>query len=389
MRQHRMIDLEKPIAAEAEPAPTPDPSFRLPAFELQSATPLRDAQHYDIDELLCYHDRIFLFQAFQAILKRTPGEAEFNQTLDDLRSGRRTKIEIISGLTSAVSTSSQPVHIAGLKSPAAQRIGAWPVIGYLVRLFAAVARLPRFMRDQQQFEAYSMGKQQEMADYLNAVLLPAYARQADDAAALTNLSVTTSDLVDTVTMLSDSLIQMSARQAELQSAFQAQIETIQRTQANQAQIEIELQSRTTQAQQQTDELRARLEQIRSELEQAQAQAETQKDLQATITGLAASQTKQQQAIEEWQQALEETRRAQGLTAEAHQEFLIQEQRVIVETQKVVLTDLQAQIDDLLVQQKAKHEELASALQQLRGLAATGTDTHPRAAQKKASPGESA
>jgi len=82
-----MIDLEKPIAAEAEPAPTPDPSFRLPAFELQSATPLRDAQHYDIDELLCYHDRIFLFQAFQAILKRTPGkearEAKAGEFIDN------------------------------------------------------------------------------------------------------------------------------------------------------------------------------------------------------------------------------------------------------------------------------------------------------------------
>lgn len=290
-----MIDLEKPTAEERKPAAKKSASFRIHAFELQSAPPLADSQHYELEELVRYHDRLFVSQAFVAILKRPATKIELASTLDDLRTGRRTKIEILTDLTSAAPPSPQRVEISGLNPPDTKGIRNWPIVGRWLKILAAVIRLPVLMRDLQRFEVYSMAQQQRMADYLNEVLLLG---QTDGT------SGTLIDLLDTVSILSDSLIEMSAQ--------------IEKIQAQQAQLKL--------------------------------------DLQTAING--------------------------------HQEFLVQEQRIIVETQKVALGDLQTQIDDLLAQQKLKHDELASAVQELKGLLASGKATETVTARDQ-TPGASA
>lgn len=383
-----MIDLETSATADesAPPDHIAELSPRMPRLELQPEPQPSESRRYEADELLRYHDRHFVSNSYLAIHKRPPTEAELIQAVDDLRSGRRTKIEMIGSMLEAPTGSEPRVEISGLTSPAGLRVNQWPVIGFLTRMFSSFARLPRLIRDQQRFEAYSLGQQQKIVDYLNDVLVPAIHWYNENSPAIANLSTTIADACETVTMLSDSLIELSVQQAELQSAFQAQLEQLQTAQAHQAQIEIKLQERIEKTQGQTEQIRAQMEQTRPQVKQAQAQIQqlqndqaqqsgAYKQLQKDLISVSSSQTAQQKAIEELQHALEETRSAHNEAADAQQEFLIQEQRVIVETQKVVLGDLQTQIDNLVAQQKQKTAELAGEVRKLKTLVASATDRY--------------
>lgn len=359
-----MIQVDNP-AAEAEvtsanngpPADVLAP--RIPPLELQPGLEIRDAEGYQLDELLRYHDRKFVAHLYTALRKRAPTTAELASALDDLRSGRRTKIEIIESLLTAQPERPSAIRVAGLSSPLWRRVSRWPFIGYLLRMFGGITRLPILIQHQQQFEAYALGQQQNIADYLNEVLAPAVKRDEADSPVIANLSATVADALESVLMLSDSLIELSARHAEFQAEFQAKLERLQTEQAQQTRMQIEAQV---------------------EIEHLQAQqTEAATRLEADLRAASDAQTEQRQAIEE-------TQRAQAATAAAQQEFLIQEQRVIVETQKVVLGELQRQLDQFLAQQQQKDAELDAQMRSLQALiGATAPRAPRRAAGKRVAP----
>jgi hypothetical protein len=275
----------------------------------------RGAASYQLDELLGFHDRAFIEQVYLALARRAPDEAEATRTLDELRSGRQSKIEIIERLLTAQPPDRAPVRVIGLPSPMMRRVGRWPLVGYLLRLLRGFARLPVLMQHQQQFEVYALAQQQRIADYLNDVLAPAI--KQDDGAADAALAAIVADAVESVMMLSDSLIELSARQADMQTQFA---------------------------------------QAQAQHERAEAQ------LHADLSSLTDALTAQQQQ-------LDEVRRAQAASAAAQQEFLVQEQRVIVETQKVALGALEASLCELRAQQAAQRAELAAQVAALRALSA--------------------
>src|SRR5713226_8608736 len=86
-------------------------------LELQPGPGPRDAERYQLDELLRYHDRTFVVHAYAARRKCSPTAAELANALDDLRSGRRGKIEIIESLLTARSDGHPEIRVAGLPSP--------------------------------------------------------------------------------------------------------------------------------------------------------------------------------------------------------------------------------------------------------------------------------
>ncbi|HEX8181332.1 MAG TPA: hypothetical protein VF525_17450 [Pyrinomonadaceae bacterium] len=323
-----MIEVNKPVevADGAERGAAAELSRAIPPLKLQPEPERSDATYYHLAELLRYHDRAFVLQAYMALCKRPPPEAELARTLDDLRSGRLSKIDIIAEL-SAAQPDGRRVQVAGLPSPALRRLSGWPVVGYVLRWLRGLARLPVLVQHQQQFEAYALAQQQQIADYLNEVLLPVVARHEANAPAIAQLSATVADAVESVLMLSDSLIELSSQQAELQ------------TQATDLQTQVQHLVTQQQMQQQTD-------------------AQLHADLLA-LTG----------ALTEQQQRHDELRRAHDATAGAQQEFLVQEQRVIVETQKVALGELQAQLRELAAEQEARRAELATEVRRLRALVA--------------------
>src|SRR2546423_1138155 len=221
-----MIEVDKSTASETEANP-PDERVRaevstmhIPALELQPGAERSEAERYHLDELLRYRDRAFVANAYAALRKRAPTTAELTRTLDDLRSSRRGKIEIIEGLLAAQTEGGPTVHVEGLPSPLLRRVSRWPLLGYTLRLLRDLRRLPVLIRNQQQFEAYSMAQQQHIADYLNDVLAPAVNRHEEDSPVIASLSATIADAVESVVMLADSLVELSGRQSELQEQMQ-------------------------------------------------------------------------------------------------------------------------------------------------------------------------
>jgi hypothetical protein len=99
---------------------------------------------YHINDVLQYHDRDFVRNAYRALLKREPDDSGYNHYLDSLRSGRLTKQEIIIILRASPEGRNKAIRIDGLRLPLLrEQLYRIPGLRYLVQLVMAWARLPR------------------------------------------------------------------------------------------------------------------------------------------------------------------------------------------------------------------------------------------------------
>ena len=142
--------------------------FDIPDIKLAPEFKTRRGNRYHINELLQFHDREFIRNAYRAILKREPDEAGLNSYLGRLRSGRRNKIDILASLRYSAEGHERGVTIEGLGLPALTRsFVRLPVIGYLYEMVVGLLRLPVSIYHRRQFESHVMAQQQQMADHLN------------------------------------------------------------------------------------------------------------------------------------------------------------------------------------------------------------------------------
>lgn len=123
---------------------------------------------YHVNDLLKFHDRTFIQNAYRAILKRGPDASGYKAFIENLRNARLNKIDILARLRYSAEGRAKKVEIEGLRTPAlirkAYRI---PVLGYLLNLAVALARLPLLIRGEQQFAAHVLAQQELIADHLN------------------------------------------------------------------------------------------------------------------------------------------------------------------------------------------------------------------------------
>jgi hypothetical protein len=260
---------------------------------------------YHVEELLQYHDALFIENVYRVLLGREPFDAERARELDELRGGRAGKVEIIERLLSSpeAGASGRRVRVEGLPSPVVRRLSAMPVVGYVLRLARALVRLPVFMQHHQQFEIYVLAQQQRIADHVNQVFgLSAAGNAAGGEASTSIINLAQhSDLIETVAMFSDTLLDLSNSHADLQAQTQTQVEQI----------------------------------------------------EAALADLTQAMTVQQQITETLQRG--------------QQEFLIQEQRVIVETQKVLFAELREELRALSERQESARAELDAEVRRLQTL----------------------
>ncbi|MDT7541195.1 MAG: hypothetical protein QOE33_1099 [Acidobacteriota bacterium] len=172
-------------------------------LRLQVALEPRADARYRVDQLLAFHDRAFVESAYAATLGRVPTHDELSATLADLRDARRDKREIVEDLIESEEGARvgararvEGVEGAGWK----RRARSLPVIGYLWQLLAGIARLPLAQRHQREFDAYVLAQQQIIVDHLN--------EKGPFAEALAAIS-----------LLSDALAGLAARQAEARDHF--------------------------------------------------------------------------------------------------------------------------------------------------------------------------
>jgi len=123
--------------------------------------------HYHVNDLLKYHDREFIWNAYKAILKREPDERGLGTFLALLRSGRRNKIDILASLHSSAEGKRAGVTVEGLSTPALiRKFYRLPVIGYLTETLVTIARLPLLVRAQRQTENHLIAQQERLAGHI-------------------------------------------------------------------------------------------------------------------------------------------------------------------------------------------------------------------------------
>jgi O-antigen chain-terminating methyltransferase len=173
----------------------------FPALTRLEAVPLalqpgfepRSDNQYHVNELLQYHDRNFIQNAYRAILKRGPDATGYQAFVESLRSGRLNKFDVLARLRYSTEGRTKKVQVKGLFVPAAVRqLYRVPLLGYLLRLGVGLARLPAMIRHQQQFEAHVHAQQQLVVDHANHLSTIFSRHQQEVAHALTQLAETSS-----------------------------------------------------------------------------------------------------------------------------------------------------------------------------------------------------
>lgn len=143
---------------------------RIPSLRLQPEFEAHDDNHYHVNDLLKFHDREFVRNAYRAVLKREPDDGGFAEYVENLRSGRFNKIDILASLRFSPEGRRKAVELEGLNFPAfVRRLYRVPVLGYLIELPISILRLPRLLRSQRQFESHTIAQQERLAHQINLV----------------------------------------------------------------------------------------------------------------------------------------------------------------------------------------------------------------------------
>ncbi|MEJ7615632.1 MAG: methyltransferase domain-containing protein [Pyrinomonadaceae bacterium] len=269
---------------ESEPAELDDfPS--APEF-----VPRADNQ-YHIGELLAHEDREFVRTAYRAILRREPDDAGLGHHLDELRSGKVNKTDIIESLRNSPEGEKQQVKVKGLRPPAIRRLRHVPYLGYLIRWCKALFHLPNLL------QANASPSLSISAPHLRQNFT-AYRTQINGE--LSELRELVTDASDTLMMLTESIAGVAHLRDEVLD---------------------------------NPALKRDLESARRSIAQAEA------DL-ASMTA----------EILKWQSSQDALFQEQRSNAAFFQELLIQEQRVIIDTQKIAQAALQHRFEELQQQQ---------------------------------------
>jgi O-antigen chain-terminating methyltransferase len=124
-----------------EPQPL---SLHLPKKEA-----FQPSDQYEVNDFNIYDDKEFIENVYKGVLKRSPEPDGMDFYLDALRSGKRTKTEILSTFRFSSEGRKQNVKILGIKKrflpTAIYRI---PLLGYLVKTVVTLLTLPLLLKQQ-------------------------------------------------------------------------------------------------------------------------------------------------------------------------------------------------------------------------------------------------
>src|SRR4051812_46596526 len=145
-----------------------EPPEEIKPLKLQPNLERKLDDHYHVNDFLKFHDHLFVWNAYLAILKREPDEPGLQEFLGKLRSGRFNKIDVLATLLSSPEGKRNHVRIDGLARPAFfRKLYRVPGLGYFFEVVASIARLPAIVRSQRQFEGHTSAQQDVLANHIN------------------------------------------------------------------------------------------------------------------------------------------------------------------------------------------------------------------------------
>jgi len=116
----------------------------------------RNVHLFILEDFLKYHDEEFIKNAYHVILKRTPDPEGYKTYLTRLRSGELSKTDILGRLRYSKEGREKRTQIRGLLLrtiiSASFRI---PIIGYIIDILVLLARLPKILKNNREFESYT------------------------------------------------------------------------------------------------------------------------------------------------------------------------------------------------------------------------------------------
>jgi O-antigen chain-terminating methyltransferase len=235
----------------------PDALKLQPQFERRA--------RYQLNDLLCFHDDVFVRNAYRAILKREPDDVGFAQYLRELRSGRFSKIDVLSSIRFSPEGRKANVPIEGLgKLSILRKSYRVPVVGYLLRLSVAILRLPVLITNYRQLDSHTAAQLDRVAGHFNEVVTHLSAESREQAEVnRTQFGTFQKQLVD-----------FQKHLIELRNSMRFQINALEQNQSTLKQSQNALQSDLfSRLQQTTDQVRAwerqaaELEALKQQLEQ--------------------------------------------------------------------------------------------------------------------------
>lgn len=161
------------VASSAQPPAASMPVWRfeqgvlsrMPSF---APSDLVRANEYSLDQLLAFHDRQFVRQAYLAILRRPPDTDGETHYTTRLRTGALTKTEVLGCLRYSPEGKLRKVRIKGLLVPlVVQRVSRLPLIGYFLSLCNLLLRLPVLARNFQVLESHALFVQSQLGEVVN------------------------------------------------------------------------------------------------------------------------------------------------------------------------------------------------------------------------------
>jgi SAM-dependent methyltransferase len=272
----------------------------LPPLKLQPELEKRDRYH--VNDLLGFHDEVFVRNAYKVILKREPDDSGMAHFLKNLRNGRYSKLDVLSALRFSSEGENVNVQIEGLsRRSVLRKMYRVPVAGYLLRLAVAVARLPVLITHFRQLESHSMAQLDRVAYHINdAVAHLSHEMREQSKANRTHfeaLQKQLNDLKGTVQLQINSLIReqekfahnLSTTQSELSERIDLTTHHAREQDELQERYAAELQALKVQVEKQIDDLIERLQKSRMDI----AQQETRLSRLLEGTGVTPSAPSQQ------------------------------------------------------------------------------------------------
>ena len=250
----------------------------LPPLKLQPD--LEKREQYQLNDLLGFHDIVFLQNAYKVILKRDPDDVGLAHFLKNLRNGRYSKIDVLSSLRFSPEGQRANVQIEGLgRLRVLRKIYRVPVAGYFLRLVVTLARLPVLITNFRRVESHTMAQLDRVAGHVNE----AVAHLSDEIRKQARTNRTQSEalqkqLIDLKSTLGlqinlvirehEKIVQSNNAFKQTQSTEQADLSSrLSETNQQQAEVHAELQALKVQVEKQIDELIDRLQKSRMDIAQ--------------------------------------------------------------------------------------------------------------------------
>ncbi len=250
----------------------------LPPLKLQPELEKRDRYH--VNDLLGFHDEVFVRNAYKVILKREPDDSGMAHFLKNLRNGRYSKLDVLSALRFSSEGENVNVQIDGLgRGSVLRKMYRVPVAGYLLRLAVAIARLPVLITNFRRVESHSMAQLERVASHVNdAVAHLSHEMREQSKANRTHfesLQKQLNDLKGTVQLQINALIReqekfahnLSTTQSELSERIDLTTHHAREQDELQARYAAELQALKVQVEKQINDLIERLQKSRMDIAQ--------------------------------------------------------------------------------------------------------------------------